>query len=232
MWKNENSSILIVGGSTSKLSQAKKICEDAKVVCYTTRSTFEAMDILFSHQVDSVLALTGFGHVIELIRTFSTVPCTYINCSDCMQPGGADYVVEIDDFKIEDILKHHKIMLDEAAEKTHFSGSVWFKKLHIDMDNYMVVFDNTSIKMKPLEIKLLFYLLKHLNRLVSRKRLLSNVWHYEQGGETRTLDVHIMALRAIIEKNEIPLGIETQRGEGYKLYDKEIAGGRYYFSQI
>ncbi|MCK5128578.1 MAG: winged helix-turn-helix domain-containing protein [Clostridiales bacterium] len=232
MWRNDRRSILVIGANRSVRSQSKKICEDASINCYTTRSSFEALDILYHHQIDGVFVFTGFGHVIELIRTFSTVPCTYVVCGNCIEPGGTDFVLNMYDLNIEDIPDHLNNMIKENLLRTGLKGVIWFNRLRVDMDNYTVVFVDTTIKMKPLEIKLLFYLLKMINRVVSRKRLLADVWEYEQGGETRTLDVHIMALRAMIKKNDLPLQIETIRGEGYKLFDKEAAGGFKYFAQI
>jgi two-component system alkaline phosphatase synthesis response regulator PhoP len=120
-------------------------------------------------------------------------------------------------------------MIELNNLRAKFTGIVWFDKLRIDIDNYTVEYAKESFKLKPLEIRLLFYLCKHLNRVISRERLLQNVWGYEQSGATRTLDVHIMSLRALLNENHIPLEIQTFRGEGYKLYDTETEGGNKYF---
>jgi DNA-binding winged helix-turn-helix (wHTH) protein len=199
---------------------------------YITRSWFDAVNILSTKQIDAVAMVSGFGHIIEMIRKFSTVPCTYISCGNCLEPSGIDFTVDIENFAIDDIPKYIKLMVKENKKRSRFKGLIWFRRLKVDMDNYTVFYKDEQIKLKPLEIKLFFYLLKFLNRVVSRERLFSNVWEYEQGGNTRTLDVHIMALRAMLQKYNLPLKIETLRGEGYMLIDEEVAESLEHYNNV
>ncbi len=227
--KSKNS-ILIVAGKTEVLENMRAAFDEEDVTVYTSRSAFYATKILFTKQVDAVLVFAGYSPVIDAIRLFSTLPCTYVVCGNCLSPGGADFFIHIDDLVIEDMPKYldHMVKLNET--RTRFSGVVWFNKLKIDIDNYTVEYEDKTFKLKPLEIKLLFYMVKHLNRVISRDRLLSRVWGYEQPGATRTLDVHIMSLRALLNNNSLPLEIQTFRGEGYKLFDIETMGGLNYFN--
>ncbi len=221
-------SILIVGGSRKHLDIAKNVVERSSNTAYITRSTHEACDILFNKQVDAILIMAGFGHFIELIRKFTTIPCTYVQCGNCIQPGGIEFVVKVEDFSYDYIPQYLNKMLQETKKRSKFKGIIWFKRLKVDMDNYTIKYKSRQIKMKPLEIKLLFYMLKFLNRVVSRDELLKNVWRYQKGGVTRTLDVHIMALRSLIDEYYMPLKIVTIRSRGYKLIDKQVNGGKVY----
>jgi DNA-binding response OmpR family regulator len=224
MDREEKNKVLLISGDTLLLEKVRLIVEERpQTTAYTTRSWFEAVNILSTKQIDAVLLVSGFGHIIEMMRKFTTVPCTYIACGNCLEPSGTDFIIEIDSFTMEDIPKYINLMIMENKKRSRFKGLIWFRRLKVDMDNYTVFYKNEQIKLKPLEIKLFFYLLKFLNRVVSRERLFSNVWEYEQGGNTRTLDVHIMALRAMLQKYDLPLKIETLRGEGYKLIDKEVS---------
>ena len=63
------------------------------------------------------------------------------------------------------------------------------------------------------------YLHRHQDRIVSKKELLTEVWHYADADiETRTVDIHILKLRKkitdLIGENEF---IQTVRGQGYRL---------------
>ena len=225
----EKKSILVLAGNTDSYKKVTEALKESNVLVYFTRSSFNAAKILFSKQIDAVLTFTGFCHTVGLIRLFSTIPCTCVICGNCIKPGGADFVIQEKDFSIEKMPEYFNDMMELSNLRSKFAGIVWFDKLRIDIDNYTVEYDNDSFKLKPLEIRLLFYLCKHLNRVISRKRLLQNVWGYEQSGATRTLDVHIMALRALLNEHHIPLEIQTFRGEGYKLYDTETEGGNKYF---
>lgn len=53
-------------------------------------------------------------------------------------------------------------------------------------------------------------------QVLTRERLLRNVWGYEYAGDTRTVDVHVRWLRGKIEPDPAtPHRIETVRGVGY-----------------
>ena len=69
------------------------------------------------------------------------------------------------------------------------------------------------------EMDIVVYLARNQNRIVSRKELLTEVWHYADADiETRTVDIHLLKLRKKIStlNPEIPF-IQTIRGEGYRL---------------
>ena len=65
------------------------------------------------------------------------------------------------------------------------------------------------------EFELLELLIRNKNIVLSRDRLLEEVWGYDFDGETRTIDVHIRTLRQKL-KSAGDL-IETVRGVGYRM---------------
>jgi DNA-binding response OmpR family regulator len=67
------------------------------------------------------------------------------------------------------------------------------------------------------EFDLLVYLLEHRGEVVTRERLLEEVWGYERFPTTRTVDTHILRLRRKFERDpERPEFIVTHHGQGYK----------------
>jgi two-component system response regulator RegX3 len=69
------------------------------------------------------------------------------------------------------------------------------------------------------EMDLIVYLYRRQDRIVSKKELLLEVWHYADADiETRTVDIHVLKLRKKILAltGDRPL-IQTIRGEGYRL---------------
>lgn len=69
------------------------------------------------------------------------------------------------------------------------------------------------------EMDIFAYLVAHGERIVTKKELLTEVWHYADAGiETRTVDIHIQKLRRKLANlvGEQPV-ILTVRGEGYRL---------------
>ena len=74
-----------------------------------------------------------------------------------------------------------------------------------------------EVRLTRKEFDLLRYLVEHRGEVVTRDRLLDEVWGYEQFPTTRTVDTHILRLRQKFEKDpEHPAWILTVHGQGYK----------------
>lgn len=74
-----------------------------------------------------------------------------------------------------------------------------------------------AVELQPREFRLLEYLMRHHDQVVTRTMLLENVWDYHFDPQTNIIDVHISRLRSKIDKGfERPL-IHTVRGVGYRL---------------
>jgi two-component system OmpR family response regulator len=74
-----------------------------------------------------------------------------------------------------------------------------------------------AIDLQPREFRLLEYLMRHANQVVTRTMLLESVWEYHFDPQTNVIDVHISRLRAKIDKGfETPL-LHTVRGAGYMI---------------
>lgn len=72
-----------------------------------------------------------------------------------------------------------------------------------------------EIELRTKEFDLLHHLMENPGIVLTRERLLSHVWGYDFAGETRTVDVHVAALRKELRNSNISL--ETVWGVGYKL---------------
>ncbi len=75
----------------------------------------------------------------------------------------------------------------------------------------------TGLNLTPKEFDLLAELIQHRGAVLSRDLLVERVWGFDFSGDTRTVDVHIRALREKIEADPAnPLHIQTVRGIGYR----------------
>jgi DNA-binding response OmpR family regulator len=80
--------------------------------------------------------------------------------------------------------------------------------------------DGDEIHLTALERKLLWYLIEHRGKVVTRDELLDHVWGYNAAPVTRTVDVRVAALRRKLEADpEHPEIIVTIHGHGYRLAD-------------
>lgn len=73
------------------------------------------------------------------------------------------------------------------------------------------------LDLKPKEFKLLEYLLRHAEQVVTRSMLLEAVWDYHFDPGTNVIDVHISNLRAKVDRAGFSPLIHTVRGAGYRL---------------
>jgi DNA-binding response OmpR family regulator len=87
----------------------------------------------------------------------------------------------------------------------------------LDVEKYTVTFDNENVELTKREFDLLRYLIENQNIVLSRDKILENVWGFEYFGDTNVVDVYIRYLRSKIDdKYDIKL-INTVRGVGYMI---------------
>jgi DNA-binding response OmpR family regulator len=72
-----------------------------------------------------------------------------------------------------------------------------------------------EIELTKREFELLEYLMRNQRLVISRERLLEEVWGYDPLDETNTIDVFISNLRRKLEEGGEPRILHTKRGAGY-----------------
>ncbi|MBS0192708.1 MAG: response regulator transcription factor [Proteobacteria bacterium] len=78
-----------------------------------------------------------------------------------------------------------------------------------------------SIELQPREFRLLEYLMRQAERVVTRTMLLEAVWDYHFDPQTNVIDVHISRLRQKIDRGHARPLLHTVRGAGYRLGVRE-----------
>ena len=89
--------------------------------------------------------------------------------------------------------------------------------LEMDLLARSVMRADKRIDLQPREFRLLEYLMRHSNQVVTRTMLLEHVWDYHFDPQTNVIDVHISRLRQKIDKNFSTPLLHTVRGAGYCL---------------
>jgi len=113
--------------------------------------------------------------------------------------------------RIESLLRRGKRSAVPALGGYAFGG------VRIDFRKAEVIANGEALDLSALEYKLLRYFVDHRGAVLSRDQLLDEVWGYETEVYTRTVDVHVAALRQKIEPNPAkPEFIVTVWGRGYK----------------
>lgn len=148
-----------------------------------------------------VLLLTALGTVDERVNG--------------LQAGGDDYLVK--PFAFQELLARleaiHRRAGGRPAPTSEAAG------LKLDLTNRRVVHQATEIDLTPTEFSLLEFLMRHADRVVTRKMLCEHLWDADWEGETNVIEVHINRLRGKIERAGAGTPISTVRGRGYVLRD-------------
>jgi len=91
-----------------------------------------------------------------------------------------------------------------------------FGDVRVDFERREVSRDGSVVNLAAKELQVLRQLIDHRGQVLSRERLLSNVWRDQLFIGPRTVDVHVAWLRQKLEANpQQPRYIVTVRGEGY-----------------
>lgn len=129
-----------------------------------------------------------------------------------LDTGADDYVTK--PFGMMELISRVKAVLRRTKTKQQ-SEMYEVENLKIDLEKHTVTVDKKSIVLTLKEFELLKSLMKNENIVLTRNRLLEEIWGYDFAGETRTLDVHIRSLRQKLgSSGEL---IHTVRGVGYRL---------------
>lgn len=93
------------------------------------------------------------------------------------------------------------------------------RELTLDPSRHEVKVDGKSVNLTYKEYELLLMMMKNQDLVMTRDRIISQIWGYEFDGESRTVDVHIRTLRQKLGK--AGKYIKTVRGVGYKIKEKD-----------
>lgn len=89
-------------------------------------------------------------------------------------------------------------------------------EIRLDLDSHRVTIGGEAVHVGPTEFRLLELLMRHPERVFDRSQLLDRVWGRSVYVEERTVDVHVLRLRKLLQPFDLAHLIQTVRGVGYR----------------
>lgn len=134
-----------------------------------------------------------------------------------LHAGGDDYLVK--PYAFSELLARLEA-LSRRQQAPSLEQKLQLADLCIDLRKQTVHRAQKTLHLQPREYRLLEFLMRHTNQVVTRTMLLEHVWDFYFDPQTNVIDVQISRLRGKIDKGfELPL-LHTVRGAGYKLSEK------------
>lgn len=167
--------------------------KDGREICRTLRMNGNATPILM------LTALDTTEDIVQGLRL-----------------GANDYMAK--PFAFDELLARLERLADrDGAPAAKASALLEVADLTFDRDALVVRRGGSTIELTSLEYALLEFLMVEAGKVVSRARILQNVWGASEDPLTNVVDVYIRRLRAKIDQGRTSPLIKTIRGRGYRL---------------
>lgn len=176
-----------------------------------------------AHDVDVVLLDLGLPDgdgitILRDLRQVTEVPVIIVTARGHeadrvigLELGADDYVVK--PFSVREL----SARIRAVSRRRRVEAPLAAGRVHIDRSQRRAFVDEQEVDLTAKEFDLLAVLAEEPGRVVPRQELFSRVWDPVWHGTGKTLDVHVSALRRKLHDPEL---IETVRGVGYRLVDK------------
>jgi two-component system, OmpR family, alkaline phosphatase synthesis response regulator PhoP len=99
--------------------------------------------------------------------------------------------------------------------KIERENTIKHHNVEIDIKKHQFTIQDEIIYLTHKEFAIMALLLKNKGQVVTKEEIFKDVWETDYIGETRTLDMHIKALREKLKTNQATVSILTMRGIGY-----------------
>ncbi len=167
--------------------------------------------------------MDGFELLAKLRAEGLDGPVLYLTAKDSVDQrihgltiGADDYVTK--PFSLEEVITRLRVILRRggAGQDDNSDATMSYADLTLNDDTHEVTKGGEIIDLSPTEFNLLRFLMQNKEVVLSKAKILDNVWHYDFGGDGNVVESYISYLRRKIDTGDSPL-IHTVRGVGYVL---------------
>jgi two-component system, OmpR family, response regulator MprA len=215
--------VLVVEDDTSIADVLRRTLRQEGHEVRSAADGVEALEVAASFIPDLVVLDLGLPRldgveVLRRLRASSDVPILILTArtetDDRVQgldSGADDYLVK--PFERKELLARLRALLRRRPPRG--SAALEVADLRLNPDSREVSRGARAIELTNREFELLEFLMRNERLVVSRERLLEEVWGYDPLAMTNTIDVFISNLRRKLEAGGEPRILHTKRGAGY-----------------
>ncbi|OFT76837.1 DNA-binding response regulator [Corynebacterium sp. HMSC30G07] len=189
----------------------------------------EALELARSFKPDAYIldvmmpGMDGFELLTTLRAEGLDAPVLFLTAKDAVEDrihgltiGADDYVTK--PFSLEEVITRLRVILrrGNVMEAEKGDGTLRYADLTLNDETHEVTKAGKIVDLSPTEFNLLRYLMLNAEVVVSKAKILDNVWHYDFGGDGNVVESYISYLRRKVDQGEQQL-IHTVRGVGYVL---------------
>ncbi len=164
-------------------------------------------------------SLSGFD-VLRAIRAESQVPVIVVSAKDAESDVVAALELGADDYLTKPYSARELIARIRAVARRTAVGdsddTLSVGDVSLDPGRYQLRAAGSTFDLPRKEFEVMLMLMERAGRVVTRERILDDVWGLSWG-DTRSLDQHIRRLRRKLEHDQDEVRIVTIRGVGYRL---------------
>jgi two-component system OmpR family response regulator len=171
--------------------------------------------------VDRMLPGMNGLELVKALRLHKATPVIYLTTMSGiddrvlgLEAGADDYLVK--PFAMAELVARIRVMTRRIPPVTSVlrAGTI-----EMDLLQRTVTRRGQAVELLPQEFRLLEYLVRNVNRAVTRKMLLENVWDIHFDPNTSVVESHVSRLRARLNAGCDIDAIQTVRGIGYRLVE-------------
>lgn len=167
--------------------------------------------------------MDGFELLSKLRSEGLDAPVLFLTAKDAVEDrihgltiGADDYVTK--PFSLEEVITRLRVILrrGNVTDGSNEDSTLRYADLTLNDDTHEVTKAGEIVELSPTEFNLLRYLMLNAEVVVSKAKILDNVWHYDFGGDGNVVESYISYLRRKVDTGDVQL-IHTVRGVGYVL---------------
>ncbi len=185
----------------------------------------EALFALSNEYFDMIISdimmpvIDGYELVRRIRESGSAMPIMLITAKDAFDDMRLGFVSGSDDYMVKPVNVNEMVLrvgaLLRRAQMIN-ERRIVIGNTVLECDSLTVSTVDESLVLPQKEFMLLFKMASYPGRIFTRQQLMDEIWGYESGGDTHTVDVHIGRLRDRFRDNT-DFSIVTMRGVGYKV---------------